>query len=198
MLNILPFLILLLSVSCRAVAPVRQGCVTCAPVLLCPAPESVMPECWFGLGHGGNALATEMSRCYISGPACVWVLFFGSQLWNINQPSWLHPVFCFFFGHPSCLLCSPPQIHLSPTPSFLHSSPPLLGLSGNNWNRLSLCGWRGTPPPQPKKQMLPSMWLLTEHKIPINSVSRGFPGSPGVKTPLFHCRELQFNFWSGN
>ena len=97
MLNILPFLILLLSVSCGAVAPVRQGCVTCAPVLLCPAPESVMPECWFGLGHGGNALATEMSRCYISGPACVWVLFFGSQLWNINQPSWLHPGFGFFF-----------------------------------------------------------------------------------------------------
>ena len=63
MLKILPFLISLLSVSCGAVAPVRRGCVTCAPIRLCPAPESVTAECWFGLGHGGSALATEMSRC---------------------------------------------------------------------------------------------------------------------------------------
>ena len=27
----------------------------------------------------------------------MWVLFFGSQLWNINQPSWLHPGLFFFF-----------------------------------------------------------------------------------------------------
>ena len=29
-------------------------------------------------------------------------------------------------------------------------------------------------------------------------IPRDFPGSPMVKTPCFHCREPEFDTWSGN
>ena len=40
-------------------------------------------------------------------------------------------------------------------------------------------------------------WLFIVHEIPINSVSRGFLGSPEVKTPHFHCRGLEFDSSQG-
>ena len=190
MLKILPFLILLLSVSCGAVWPV--------PLSVSAQLQSQWRQSTgLDLAMAGVLLLQRWADAKYQGQHVCECCFLEASCETLTSHNGYILVCFFFFGHPSCLLCSPPQLHLSPTPSFLRFSPPLPGLSGNNWNRPSLCGWRGTPP-QSKKQIPSSMWLFTVHKIPINSVSRGFPGSPGVKTPHFHCRGLEFDFWSGN
>ena len=162
MLKILPFLI------CCCPCPAGHGLCAAGPCDLCPCPS--LPS---SRASDGRVLVwtwpwrecschRDEQMLNIRACVCMWVLFLGSQLWNIKQPSWLYPG---FFLSPQL-----PPLLPSPTPpdpySFLPPTPPLPchslpGLSGNSRNRLSLCGWRGTSPTPNKK--VDALFSVTLH-----------------------------------
>ena len=41
-------------------------------------------------------------------------------------------------------------------------------------------------------------YLSHKGKVKLNHTDRGFPGSPVVRTPCFHCREHVSHPWSEN
>ena len=148
MLKILPLLI------CCCPCPAGHGLCAAGPCGLCPCPS--LPS---SRVSDGRVLVWTWPRrecsCHreeqmlsIRASVCMWVLFLGSQLWNIKQPSWLYPG---FFWSLQLL----PRLHLSPTPSPpspLLPSPAILCLVFLETVRIGFpCVAEEAPQPQTKK-----------------------------------------------